>query len=125
MSRAGLAARFAPLRQPQRKIEQALGGLARHYKRLARFVMRGNALAHRSEQAFGRLADQHEIDAMLLRADDRARHAGYQPRRPHAGIEVEDEAQLDLRHDLGVVGIAHAGQPTGPEQDGVGFARTT
>ena len=86
--------------------------------------MGDHALAHGGEQAFGRLADQHEIDAALGRADDRARHAGNEPRRPHAGIEVEDEAQLDLRHDLGVVGIAHARQPAGAEQDGVGlFAR--
>ena len=29
------------------------------------------------------------------------------------------KAQLDLRHDLGVVGVAHRGQPAGAEQDRV------
>ena len=85
------------------------------------FVVRDHALAHRGEQAFGGFPDHDEIDAALGGADDRARHAGDEPAGPHAGIEVEDEAQLDLRHDLGVVGIAHRGQPAGAEQDGVGF----
>ena len=62
---AGTAALLAPLGQLEREVEQPLGGLARHDQRLARFVVRGHALAHGSEQAFGRLADQHEIDAVL------------------------------------------------------------
>ena len=91
-------------------------------ERLAGLVVGDDAFAHGGEQAFGRLADEHEIDAVPVRADDRARHARHQARRPHAGIEVEDEAQFDLRHDLGAVGIAHVGQPAGAEQNGVGFA---
>jgi hypothetical protein len=111
------------LRRSARRNEnsQPLGGLARHDQRLARLVMAGDAFAHGGEQALGRLADQHEIDAVLGGADDRARHAGNKPRRPHAGIEIENKAQLDLRHDLGVVGIAHARQAAGAEQDGVGL----
>ena len=66
-------------------------------------------------------ADHHEIDAALGRPDDRGRDAGNKPARPYAGIEVEDEAQFDLRHDLGVVGIAHRRQAAGAEQDGVGL----
>ena len=67
------------------------------------------------------LADDHEVDAALGGADDRRRDAGNEPARPHAGIEVEDEAQLDLWHDLGVVGIAHRRQAAGAKQDGVGL----
>ena len=84
-------------------------------------VSRHHALAHGGEQALGRFADHDQVDAALGRADDRARDAGNEPARAHAGIEVEHEAQLDLRHDLGVVGIADVRQPAGAEQDGVGF----
>ncbi len=114
-----LAARLAPLGEAKRELEQALGGPARDHHGLARVLVGDDALAHRGEQAFGRFADHDEIDAALVGADDRARHARDQPRRAHAGIEVEDEAQLDLRRDLGVVGIAHRRQPAGAEQDRV------
>ena len=91
-------------------------------ERLARLVVGDDAFAHRGEQPLRRFADQHEIDAVRVGADDRARHARHQPGRAHAGIEVEDEAQFDLRHDLGAVGIAHVGQAAGAEQNGVGIA---
>jgi hypothetical protein len=39
----------------------------------------------------------------------------------HARIEIEDEPQLDLRHDLGVVGIADRRHAAGAKQDGVGL----
>ena len=118
---ARAAARLAPLGEAEGEFEQPLAGLARDQQRLARLVVRHHALAHGGEQALGRLADEDEIDAALGGADDRARDAGNEPARPHAGIEVEDEAQLDLRHDLGVVGIADVRQPAGAEQDGVGL----
>ena len=60
-----------------------------------------------------------EVDAALVGADDRARHARNQPRRAHAGIEIEMEAQFDLRRDLGVVRVAHRRQAAGAEQDGI------
>ena len=116
-----LAARLAPLGEAKREVEQALGGLARDHHGLARILMGDDALAHRGEQAFGELADHDEIDAALVGADDRARHARNQPRRAHAGIEIEDEAQLDLRRDLGIVGVAHRRQAAGAEQDRVGL----
>ena len=65
MSRPGRPRYFAPLGEPQRKIEQPLRGLARDDQRLARLVLRDDAFAHRREQAFGRFADQHEVDAVL------------------------------------------------------------
>jgi hypothetical protein len=108
-------------RQAKRKVEQPLRGLARDEQRLARFALGYHALAHGSEQPLGRFADHDEIDAALGRAHDRARHVGDQPAWPHAGIEIEDEAQLDLRHDLGIVGIADVRQPARAEQDRVGF----
>jgi len=60
-----------------------------------------------------------KVDAALIRADDRARHARNKPRRAHAGIEVELKAQLHLRHDFGVVGVAHRRQAAGAEQNRV------
>ncbi len=96
-------------------------GLAGDHQGLARLVVGDHALAHGGEQAFGRFPDDDEIDAALGRADDRARDAGNEPRRPHAGIEIEDEAQLDLRRDLGAVGVTDMRQPAGAEQDGVGL----
>ncbi len=119
---AGPAARLAALRQAKRKLEQPLRGLARDHQRLARLVVRHHAFAHRGEQALGRLADEHEIDAAAVGADDRARHAGHQAGRAHAGIEIEDEAQFDLRHDLGAVRIAHLRQAAGAEQDRIRIA---
>ena len=115
----GLAARLAAFGEAERKLEQALRGLARDDQRLARLGVGHHALAHRGEQAFGRFADQHEVDAALVGADDRARHARDQPRRAHAGIEIEMEAQFDLRCDLGIVRVAHRRQAAGAEQDGI------
>jgi hypothetical protein len=83
--------------------------------------MRNDALAHRGEQPFGGFADHDEVDAALIGANDRAGHARNEPRRAHAGIEIEDEAQLDLRRDLGFVGVAYRRQAAGPEQDRVGL----
>ena len=83
--------------------------------------MRDNAFAHRREQAFGRFTDQDEIDAALVRVDDRARNIRNEPGRAHASIKIEDEAQFNLRHDLGIVWIAHARQAAGTEQNSVRF----
>ena len=58
---------------------------------------------------------------MLVGADNRARHAGQQAAGPHAGIQIEDETQLDLRRDFGAVRIADVGKATGAEQNRVGF----
>ena len=54
-------------------------------------------------------------------AEDRARDPGHEPRRTHARIKVEDLPQLDLRRDLGAVGIAHVRQAASAEQDGIGL----
>ena len=115
----GLAARLAAFGELEGEFEQPLGGLAGDDEGLARLGLRHDALAHRGEQAFGRFPDQHQIDAALVGADDRARHARDQPRRAHAGIEIEMHAQLDLRRDLGVIRVAHRRQAAGAEQDGV------
>ena len=113
------SARLAAFSQPERKLEQPLRGLAGDDQRLARLVVGDDALAHRGEQAFGGFPDDDEIDAALVGADDRARHARNQPRRTNAGIEIEMKAQFDLRHDLGVVGVAHRRQAAGAEQNRV------
>ncbi len=115
------AARFAALRETQREIEQPLGCAARDHHRLLRVVMRDDAFAERGEQAFGRFADHHEIDAVLVGADNRARHAGQKTAGPHAGIQIEDETQLDLRRDLGAVRITNVRQSAGAEKNRVGF----
>jgi hypothetical protein len=115
----GLAARLAPFGEAERKLEQALRGLARNHKRLARLGVRHHTLPHRGEQAFGGFPDQHEVDTALVGADDRARHARNEPRRAHAGIEVEMEAQFDLRRDLGIIRVAYRRQAAGAEQDGI------
>ncbi len=101
------SARLAAFGEAEGKFEQPLRGLARDHQRLARLAVGDDALAHRCEQAFGGLSDNDEIDAALIGADDRARHARDQPRRADTGIEIEVKAELDLRHDLGVIGIAH------------------
>ncbi len=115
------AARFAARGEPEREVEQPLGGLAGDHQRLARLVMRHHTLPHGPEQALGRLADDHQVDAAFGRADDRARHARDEAGRTHSRIKVEDEAQLDLRRDLGAVRIADVRHPAGAEQDGIGL----
>jgi hypothetical protein len=117
--RPRLAARLAPLGEAKRKLEQALGRLARDHHGFTRVLMGDDTLAHRSEQALGGFADHDEIDAALVGTDDRARHAGNETRGPHAGIEIEDETQLDLRRDLGIVGVAHRRQTASSEKYGV------
>src|SRR5690348_14286949 len=86
---ANTAACLAAFGEAERELEQALGGPARDHHGLARLIFGDNALAHRGEQALGRFPDDDEIDAALLRADNRTWHARNQSRRPHAGIEIE------------------------------------
>ena len=50
----------------------------------------------------------------------RQRDAGNRARRPHAGIQLELDAQVELRRDLGAVGIADLGPAHRAEQDRVG-----
>src|SRR5262245_55347474 len=83
---AAAAARLAAGAEAEREVEQALRRLARDHQGLARLIVGDHALAHGGEQTFGRLADDDEVDAILGGADDRAWHARYQARRPHAGI---------------------------------------
>jgi len=115
------AACFPAFGETKREFEQTLRGFARDHQRLARLGVGDDALAHRGEQALGGFPDHDEIDALLVGADDRARHARDQPRRAHAGIEVEMEAQFDLRRDLGVIRVAHRRQAAGAKQDGIRF----
>ncbi len=77
------------------------------------------ALGARREQPFGRLTDDHEIDGPRTRIRERDAHAGQHANRPDARVELETIAKVDLRNDLGAVGIAHIGVSHGAEEDGV------
>ena len=57
------------------------------------------------------------------RIGERTGDAGDGADRPHAGIEAELHAQVDLRHDLGAVGIADRRVAHGGEQDRIGSPR--
>ncbi len=78
-------------------------------------------MAAPGEEALGGFPDQHEIQIVRPLVGERQGKAGIGPHRAHAGEELEDLAQIDLRRDLPPVGIAHVGQAHGPQQDGVGL----
>src|ERR1700690_3600768 len=85
------APRLAAFGKPEGKLEQAFRGFSRDYESFARLVIRDDAFSHRGEQAFGGFPDYDEIDATLIGANDRARHARNETGRAHTGIEVEVE----------------------------------
>jgi hypothetical protein len=115
-----LAALFG---EAEGEVEQALAGRpGDHHGVAGNLVVLDGAAPVRGEQAFGRFADQHEVDVAGARACQRMRHAGDGADGAHAGIEAELHAQVELRRDLGAVGIADVRQPHGAEQDGVGLA---
>ena len=54
------------------------------------------------------------------RIGERDAHAGEHANRPDARVKLETIAKVDLRNDLGAVGIAHVGVSHGAEENGVG-----
>ena len=58
-----------------------------------------------------------EVNAALARSHDRDLHARYQSRWPHAGIKIENKAELHLRRDFGSVRIPDLRQPTRAEEN--------
>ena len=81
------------------------------------------AAAARREQALGGFAHDDEVDVARARIGERQRDAGNRARRPHAGVELELDAQVELRRDLGAVGVADRRPAHRAEQDRVGRAR--
>jgi hypothetical protein len=81
-----------------------------------------DAAATGVEQAFGALAHQHQVDLGRTRMGQWCRQAGPGADRSHARIEIQREAQVQLRNDLGAVGATHMRQAHGAEQDGIGRA---
>ncbi len=117
-------ARLAPPREAEGEVVDALGARAGDDHRVLRLaVLDQDPLAARGEQALGRLADDDQIDPRRARIGERQRDAGNRPRRAHAGVERQLDAQVELRRDLGAVGIADFGPPHGAEEHGVGGAR--
>ena len=114
--------RTAPAaRERERRLEQPLRPAPRDAHRIEDgFVAVATALGPRREQPFSGLADDHEIDRVRARVGERDAHAGKHANRPEAGIELETIAQVDLRHDLCAVGIAHVRVSHSAEKDGVG-----
>ena len=76
------------------------------------------------EPAFGLLAHQHEVD--LSRARIGAAAAARRESRGSGAHRRRDrgDAQVELRRDLGAVGIAHVGQAHRAEEDRIGASRT-
>ena len=104
----------------KRRLEQPLGTVARDPHRVEhRLLPFATALGARREQPFGRLADDHEVDRVRPWIREWDAHAGQHADRPDAGVELEAIAKIDLRHDLGAVGIANVGVSHGAEEDGV------
>jgi len=120
----GGLARAPLVREPEGELEQPLGPFPRRASEVVRLVggrgRHGFRVVAPEEPAFALLANEHEIDVARARVGERQRHAGDGADRPHAGVEVEPGAQLELRRDFGAVGVAHVGQAHRPEEDRVG-----
>ncbi len=71
------------------------------------------------EEPLGVLAEDHVVDRAPRRQPERRGHARVELDRPHAGVELEAEAERHLRSDLGAVGKADVGQAGGAEKDRV------
>ena len=118
--------RAAPLRAPARTRNRTA---ARRSRRLIRIVSNDRLVAFAPGQSSAPQTDPRSIRApgrsrclSGARIGQRNRRAGKHADRPHARVEVEALAELDLRRDLRAVRIAHVGQPHRAEQDRV--ART-
>ncbi len=60
---------------------------------------------------------------MRARIGERNANAWQHTNRPDAGVELESIAKVDLRNDLGAVGIADVGVPHRTKENGVGRGR--
>ena len=78
-----------------------------------------DAVMEMGEEAFGQLADDDEIERLAARIGERPGDAGNRAHRPDAGIEAELHANVDLRRDLGTVGMADRRVAHRGEQDRV------
>jgi hypothetical protein len=78
------------------------------------------ASAAREEQALGVLPHQNKVDLGSAGIGQRHPEPGPGPDRAHTGVQVEREADVELRDDLGPVASAHVWQPHCAEQDRVG-----
>ena len=73
----------------------------------------------RGEEPLGALPHQHEIDAAGGAVAQRRIGGVEQVDRSQPAVQVEPLAQVELRRHLDAARPAHAGQPHGPQQDGV------
>ena len=121
VTRPGLPLARRCLGQPEGELAQPFGDAAADAHRVQDDV--GTvATAHlaRREQTLRRFADQDAVDSRRPLIGQRRRDAGQHPDRPHAGIELETVAEVEVRRHFGAIGIAHVGQSHGAEQDGIG-----
>jgi hypothetical protein len=116
----GPTAMRAPVkRQLKGEPEQLLRNIAGDQQRLAGLVPRHLAPALRVEQTFRALADQNKIHLAPGRDLQRRSLARDDPHRAHSSEQHQRLAQVDLRRNLGPVGIAHVRQAHRRQQDGI------
>ena len=115
------APRGALAGEAEGEAREFLGHGARDAQRLLRHVLRDGAAVAGEEQALGALAHDDQVDVAGARVGQRYRHARQRPERPHPGIEVQAEAQVELRRDLGAIGGADLGPAHRAEQYRVGL----
>jgi hypothetical protein len=113
-----LALRLALARQLEREVAHARGAGAGDLHRVARRVgsVPFTTAAAGVEQALGALAHQHQVDLRRTRVGQGHRQTRPGADRAHAGIQVQREADVELRDDLGAVGAAHVGRPMAPNR---------
>ena len=107
---AAPAAGLALARQGKGEVAHAGGAGAGDLHGVEHGVGFHHAAAAGVEQAFGALPHQHQVDAGGARVGQRHRQARPGADGAHPGVQVEREADVQLRDHLGAVGAAYVGQ---------------
>jgi hypothetical protein len=120
-----VTAPLAALGEAEREVVHALAAPTCDDHRVTRFAIVDHfTAAARREQTLGRFADDDEVDLPRAWVGERQRNAWYGARGTHPCVELELDAEVELRRDLGAVGIADRRPAHCAEQDCFGASRS-
>ena len=77
------------------------------------------AIGARGKEAFRGFPNDHEVDALRARIGEGDADPWQHANRPEARVELETIPKVNLRDDLGAIGIADVRMSHGAEENGV------
>jgi hypothetical protein len=109
---------LAPLGQLERVVEHALATAPCYAHGIdCRIRIHLSSTSARPVQAFGLLAHDHKVDLLRTRIAQWPLNTGNRADGAYPGVQIKRQPNIELRCDLGTIGIAHLGQAHCTEQN--------